>query len=109
MAAIGRSRVARSCCRADPAERQSGKPGPTGKPAERRALRSGGNANPNSASALANSLSDNPCWTCTPEFLRWVKTLSAREVKEMRLLRAGSGVEGDEAAALAERRRRPAR
>ncbi|KAF5791730.1 hypothetical protein HanXRQr2_Chr09g0398111 [Helianthus annuus] len=30
-------------------------------------------------------------------------------VKEMRLLRAGSGVEGDDAAALAERRRRPAR
>ncbi|MFS7947478.1 hypothetical protein Hanom_Chr06g00548751 [Helianthus anomalus] len=109
MEAIGSSSVARSCCRADPVDRQSGKPGPTGNPAERMALRSGGNAKPNSASALANSLSDNPGWTWIPEFFKWVKTLLDKDVKEMRLLRGGSGVDGDDVAALAERRRRPAR
>ncbi|MFS7962761.1 hypothetical protein Hanom_Chr09g00847111 [Helianthus anomalus] len=85
------------------------KPGPTGNPAERMALRSGGNANPNSASALANSLSDNPGWTSIPEFFKWVKTLLDKDVKERRLLRGGSGVDGDDVAALAERRRRSAR
>lgn len=112
IAAIGRLIEARSWKRDGPADRQSGNPGPSGNPAERIALRSGGKPNPNSASARANSDSLKPGWTCTPEFFRWVSTLSAKEVKERRLLRGGRGVEGVEAeaaaAALAESRRRPA-
>ena len=88
--------------------RQSGKPGPTGSPAERTARRSGGNAKPNSASERANSASERPGWTWIPEFRRWVKTLSAREEKERRPLRAGSEAVADGAAARAESRRRPA-
>lgn len=80
---------ARSWSRAEPVERQSGKPGPTGKPAERMALRSGGKAKLNSASALANSGSDSPGKTWAPEFFKWLMTLSARELKERRLLRGG--------------------
>lgn len=57
---MGKLSEARSCSRAEPVERQSGKPGPIGNPAERIALRSGGKAKLNSASALANSGSDNP-------------------------------------------------
>ena len=88
--------------------RQSGKPGPTGRPAERTARRSGGNAKPNSASERANSASERPGWTWMPEFRRWVKTLSAREENERRPFRAGSDAVADGAAARAERRRRPA-
>lgn len=105
---MGRSKDDLRWSREVPAARQSGKPGPIGKPAESIALRSGGKAKPNSASARANSESERPGWTWTPDCLRWVITLSAREVKERRLLRAGSGVDGVEAAALAERRRSPA-
>lgn len=109
IAAIGRFMEARRWSRAEPPERQSGKPGPTGKPAERTALRSGGKGKPNSASARANSASDKPVWTWIPEFLRWVMTLSAREVKERRPVRTGRVEEGGGAAAArAERRRRPA-
>uniref|UniRef100_A0A2P2N7S1 Uncharacterized protein n=1 Tax=Rhizophora mucronata TaxID=61149 RepID=A0A2P2N7S1_RHIMU len=69
MAATGRSSEARRWSRA-PAERQSGKPGPTGKPAESIARRSGGKEKPNSASARANSASDRPGWTWIPELRR---------------------------------------
>ncbi|MFS8034642.1 hypothetical protein Hanom_Chr17g01583511 [Helianthus anomalus] len=72
------------------------------------ALRSGGNVNPNSPSALANSLSDNSGWTWIPEFFEWVKTFFDKDLKERRLLRGGSGVDGDDVTALAERWRRPA-
>lgn len=58
-AATGKSMEERRWRRAEP-ERQSGKPGPTGRPDARMALRSGGNAKPNSASARANSASDKP-------------------------------------------------
>lgn len=104
IAAIGKSRDDRRWSRA-PGERQSGKPGPTGRPAESTARRSGGKEKQNSASARANSASERPGWTWTPEFLRWVRTLSAREEKERRLLRRGAE---EVAAARAERRRRPA-
>lgn len=62
IAAIGRLMRALRWRRA-PGERQSGNPGPTGRPAWRTALRSGGKANPNSASERANSESFNPGWT----------------------------------------------
>lgn len=88
--------------------RQSGKPGPRGKPAERMARRSGGKTKPNSASALANSASDRPGWTRMPEFFRWVMTLSANEEKETRPLRTGSDVAVVGAAARADKRRKPA-
>ena len=107
IAAIGRSREARRWRRA-PAERQSGNPGPTGRPAERTARRSGGKAKPNSASDRANSDSVRPGWTWMPELRKWVITLSANEEKERRLLRGGSEVVVDGAAARAERRRKPA-
>lgn len=112
IAAIGRSSEALRCWRA-PAARQSGNPGPTGKPADRTALRSGGNANPNSASARANSDSDKPGWTWIPELLRWVIRFSAKEEYERRPFLTGrdglvfEGVVGP-AAARADRRRRPA-
>lgn len=107
---MGRSSEARSWIREGPTERQFGNPGPTGKAAERTALRSGGKEKPNSASAKANSEGDKPGWSRILEFLRWVMSLSAREVKEKRLLLRG-GREVEEvvvAAALAERRRSPA-
>lgn len=92
-----------------PEERQSGKPGPRGRPAWRTALRSGGKANPNSASERANSGSVNPGWTWIPEDLRWVMRLEAREGRERR---EGIGVGGDgdgPEAARADRRRSPAK
>lgn len=88
------------------AARQSGKPGPRGKPAERTALRSGGKEKPNSASARANSASVKPGWTWMLEDLRWVMSLVAREVKERREVEVEGGVGAE--AARAERRRRPA-
>lgn len=109
IAAIGRSNEARRCRRA-PGERQSGKPGPTGKPAARTARRSGGNEKPNSASARANSSSERPGCTCMPELRRWVMTLSARDENERRPLRTGRDEAGvaETEAARADRRRRPA-
>lgn len=109
IAATGKSMEARSRWRVEPDDRQSGNPGPSGRPAARIALRSGGKANPNSASALANSTSDKPLFTWTPEFFRCAMTFPATELKSRRLCREGTGVEGAEAAALAERRRRPAK
>lgn len=96
--------------------RQSGKPGPRGRPEERTARRSGGKAKPNSASARANSASERPGSTWTPEDLRWAMRLSAREAKETEEGEGreveeeigGCGGKGAAFAARAERRRRPA-
>lgn len=108
MAAMGRLMRALRWARAL-GDRQSGKPGPRGRPVWRTALRSGGKVNPNSASARANSGSDNPGWSSVPEDWSRVMSLEAREERE---IREGRGVGGvgplGPDAARAERRRSPA-
>lgn len=106
MAAVGMSREER---RWRWRERQSGKPGPTGRPEDRTARRSGGKAKLNSASTRANSASERPGLTGMPELRRWQMTFSEMEEKERRPSRMGSEAAAVVAvAARAERRRSPA-
>lgn len=89
-------------------DRQSGNPGPTGMPAARIARRSGGKTKLNSASARANSASERPGWTSTPELWSWVMTLSTTEENENKPLRSEEEEDEEDEAARADKRRRPA-
>lgn len=86
--------------------RQSGKPGPEGRPRERIARRSGGKGKPSSASVRARSVSERPGRIGTPEEQRWARRDSARGVRGRRPLRVGVGAGA--VAARVERRRSPA-
>ncbi|CAI9782268.1 unnamed protein product [Fraxinus pennsylvanica] len=81
--------------------------GPRGKPADGISLRFVRKVNLNSSFANANFPSDIPCRTRMPEFLRWLMTLSIKELKDRRLLYSGSRVEGAEAGTLQKRRHQP--
>uniref|UniRef100_A0A0A8ZMV7 Uncharacterized protein n=1 Tax=Arundo donax TaxID=35708 RepID=A0A0A8ZMV7_ARUDO len=103
-AAMGRSNAERSPARL----RQSGNPGPEGRPAAKTARRSGGNANPISASARASSASVSPGSTATPDARRWASTAAAREPNECSPCRGEAKADEGPAAARVDRRRSPA-
>ncbi|KAK9109197.1 hypothetical protein Sjap_017257 [Stephania japonica] len=103
-AARGRERAARRWGREAAGDRQSGKLGEEGEVVERMARRSGGKAKLNSASARASSGSERPGRRGMEELRRWQRARAAT-VEEAEGT-AGALVE---AAARADRRRRPAR